>query len=87
MSVRLRENSYCRWLRICRISAGPDHRTAVEHIFAVDPLPTNSAGYDVLAPATALFVDRAGAKGFAHLTGYWPGPKETEESEAAEAVR
>jgi hypothetical protein len=36
---------------------------------------------------TRAAVDRAGAKGFAHLTGYWPGPKETEESEAAEAVR
>ena len=36
---------------------------------------------------TRAAVDRAGAKGFAHLTGYWPGPKETEESEAAEAIR
>jgi hypothetical protein len=36
---------------------------------------------------TRAAVDRAGAKGFAHLTGYWPGPKETEESQAAEAVR
>ena len=32
-------------------------------------------------------VDRAGANGFARLTGFWPGPKETEKSEAAEAVR
>jgi Protein of unknown function (DUF4235) len=36
---------------------------------------------------TRAAVDRAGAKGFAHLTGYWPGPKETEESQAAKAVR
>ena len=36
---------------------------------------------------TRAAVDRAGAQGFAHLTGIWPGPKETEESEAAEAVR
>src|ERR1700750_482944 len=32
-------------------------------------------------------VDRAGAKGFAHLPGYWPGEKEPDKSEAAEAVR
>ncbi len=32
-------------------------------------------------------VDRGGAKGFASLTGAWPGPKRTEKSQAAEAVR
>ena len=36
---------------------------------------------------TRAAVDRAGAKGFAHLTGYWPGEKEPEESEASEATR
>src|SRR5690242_9296443 len=36
---------------------------------------------------TRAAVDRAGAKGFAHLTGYWPGEKRPDESEAAEAVR
>jgi hypothetical protein len=36
---------------------------------------------------TRAAVDRAGAKGFAHLTGYWPGEKEPEKSQAAEAVR
>jgi Protein of unknown function (DUF4235) len=36
---------------------------------------------------TRAAVDRAGAKGFAHLTGFWPGEKEPEESQAAEAVR
>jgi hypothetical protein len=36
---------------------------------------------------TRAAVDRAGANGFARLTGFWPGPKETEKSEAAEAVR
>jgi len=36
---------------------------------------------------TRAAVDRAGAKGFAHLTGYWPGPKEPDESQAAQAVR
>jgi predicted ATPase/DNA-binding CsgD family transcriptional regulator len=34
-------------------------RLSAEHVFTVDPLPTRSAGYDELAPATALFVDRA----------------------------
>ena len=29
----------------------------------------------------------AGAKGFAHLTGFWPGEKAPDESEAAKAVR
>ena len=32
-------------------------------------------------------VDRKGAEGFAFLTGSWPGPKTTEKSRAAEAVR
>lgn len=32
-------------------------------------------------------VDRYGAKGFEFLTGAWPGPKTTEKSQAAEAVR
>jgi len=32
-------------------------------------------------------VDRAGAKGFNYLTGVWPGEKQQEESQAAEAVR
>jgi hypothetical protein len=35
---------------------------------------------------TRAAVDRAGAKGFAHLTGFWPGEKEPDESEAADAV-
>jgi uncharacterized protein DUF4235 len=36
---------------------------------------------------TRAAVDRVGAKGFAGLTGHWPGDKETEESQAAKAVR
>ena len=32
-------------------------------------------------------VDRYGAKGFHYLTGAWPGPKTTDKSQAAEAVR
>ena len=36
---------------------------------------------------TRAAVDRVGAKGFAHLTGVWPGEKQPDESEAAEAVR
>jgi Protein of unknown function (DUF4235) len=36
---------------------------------------------------TRAAVDRAGAAGFARLTGVWPGEKEPEESQAAEAVR
>jgi hypothetical protein len=36
---------------------------------------------------TRAAVDRACATGFAKVTGFWPGDKETEESEAAEAVR
>ena len=36
---------------------------------------------------TRAAVDRAAASGFAHFTGYWPGDKKTEKSQAAEAVR
>jgi hypothetical protein len=36
---------------------------------------------------TRAAVDRAGAKSFEHLTGAWPGDKEQEESQAAEAIR
>ena len=36
---------------------------------------------------TRAAVDRAGAKGFAHLTGFWPGEEKPDKSEAAEAVR
>ena len=36
---------------------------------------------------TRAAVDRAGAKGWDHLFGVWPGPKRPEESQAAEAVR
>jgi Protein of unknown function (DUF4235) len=36
---------------------------------------------------TRAAVDRAGAKGFQHFTGIWPGDKRQEKSEAAEAVR
>ena len=36
---------------------------------------------------TRAAVDRAGATGFAKLTGVWPGETRPEESEAAEAVR
>ena len=36
---------------------------------------------------TRAAVDRVGAKGFEKVTGFWPGPKQTEESQAAEAVR
>jgi pectin methylesterase-like acyl-CoA thioesterase len=36
---------------------------------------------------TRAAVDRAGAKGFQHLTGVWPGEQEPEESQAAKAVR
>ena len=35
---------------------------------------------------TRAAVDRAGARGFEKLTGVWPGEKEQEESQAAEAV-
>lgn len=37
--------------------------------------------------ATRAVVDRAGAKSFEHLTGFWPGDKRPEEAQAAEAVR
>ncbi|HKE79093.1 MAG TPA: DUF4235 domain-containing protein [Solirubrobacteraceae bacterium] len=36
---------------------------------------------------TRAVVDRAGAAGYARLTGTWPGKEKTEESQAAEAVR
>ena len=36
---------------------------------------------------TRAAIDRAGAHGFAHLTGHWPGPKQPDESQAAKAVR
>jgi Protein of unknown function (DUF4235) len=36
---------------------------------------------------TRAVVDRAGAKGFNYLTGLWPGDREPEKSQAAEAVR
>jgi pectin methylesterase-like acyl-CoA thioesterase len=36
---------------------------------------------------TRAAVDRAGAKGFQHLTGVWPGEKEPDASQAAKAVR
>jgi hypothetical protein len=36
---------------------------------------------------TRAAIDRAGAKGFYHLTGFWPGDKRQEQSEAAQAVR
>ena len=37
--------------------------------------------------ATRAVVDRAGAKGFEHLTGFWPGDKRPETAQAAEALR
>lgn len=36
---------------------------------------------------TRAAVDRAGAKGFDHLFGIWPGDRRQEESQAAEALR
>jgi pectin methylesterase-like acyl-CoA thioesterase len=36
---------------------------------------------------TRAAVDRAGAKGWDHLFGVWPGEKRQEKSQAAEAVR
>lgn len=36
---------------------------------------------------TKAAVDRAGAKGFEHVIGVWPGEKTPEKSEAADAVR
>jgi hypothetical protein len=36
---------------------------------------------------TRAAVDRVGAAGFAHFTGYWPGEKKPDKSQAAEAVR
>lgn len=37
--------------------------------------------------ATRAVVDRAGARGFEHLTGVWPGDKKPDEAQAAEALR
>ena len=36
---------------------------------------------------TRAAVDRVGAQGFAAVTGFWPGEKKPDESEAAKAVR
>jgi endo-1,4-beta-mannosidase len=36
---------------------------------------------------TRAAVDRAGARGWQHLFGVWPGEKSQEKSQAAEAVR
>jgi hypothetical protein len=36
---------------------------------------------------TRAAVDRAGAKGWDHLFGVWPGERRSEESQAAELVR
>ena len=36
---------------------------------------------------TRAAVDRAGAKGWQHLFGVWPGPKTQEKSAAGDAVR
>ena len=36
---------------------------------------------------TRAAVDRAGATGYHHLTGVWPGEKRPDEAQAAEAVR
>jgi hypothetical protein len=36
---------------------------------------------------TRAVVDRAGAAGYARLTGTWPGKEKADESQAAEAVR
>ncbi|QEC47494.1 DUF4235 domain-containing protein [Baekduia soli] len=36
---------------------------------------------------TRAAVDRAGAKGWTHLFGVWPGPKKQDPSQAAQAVR
>jgi hypothetical protein len=36
---------------------------------------------------TRAAVDRAGATGYQHLTGVWPGEKRPDEAQAAEAVR
>ena len=36
---------------------------------------------------TRAAVDRVGAEGFEYFTGVWPGEKEQEKSQAAEAVR
>ncbi|MGZ6644196.1 MAG: DUF4235 domain-containing protein [Solirubrobacteraceae bacterium] len=36
---------------------------------------------------TRAAVDRAGATGFQHFTGVWPGEKHADEAQAAEAIR
>jgi hypothetical protein len=36
---------------------------------------------------TRAVVDRAGAKGWDHLFGVWPGEQREEKSQAAEALR
>ena len=36
---------------------------------------------------TRAAVDRAGAKGFQYFTGFWPGEKRQEKSEASQLVR
>jgi len=36
---------------------------------------------------TRATVDRLGAQGFRYFTGFWPGEKHQDESQAAEAVR
>ena len=36
---------------------------------------------------TRAAVDRAGATGYQHLTGVWPGEKHPDEAQAAKAVR
>jgi hypothetical protein len=36
---------------------------------------------------TRATVDRLGAQGFRYFTGFWPGEKQQEESQAAEVVR
>jgi hypothetical protein len=36
---------------------------------------------------TRAAVDRAGATGYQHLTGVWPGEKKPDEAQAGEAIR
>ncbi|MDP9347128.1 MAG: DUF4235 domain-containing protein [Actinomycetota bacterium] len=47
----------------------------------------SAAVQGVTFKVTRAAVDRAGAKGFYHLTGVWPGDKYPDESQASEAVR
>lgn len=37
--------------------------------------------------ATRAAFDRAGARSFEHVTGFWPGDKDPEPSQAADALR